>query len=219
MPPIHTQKTCTKHMQCWNYTNLMHTLEIFILRIRSCLMHPRSVEFVTDMLKIIWHTCYGTVMPMLWNNGGGIAGHDLLVRGGGEQKEKPQQNPTNHSVLLTTHRYFGKWHTISTLFFSSFYISSVCHFSALKPAAANQVAELLEFILLLLLSKKISGLKQQGKFAILENHVYSTCVKNLTSPKDTKHTRLLADFFLSKQYCMLTYPGFKYSINCAYRDI
>lgn len=130
----HTEKkTCTKHTQCWNYTDLMHTLETFILRIRSCLMHPRSIEFVSDMLKIIWHTCYGIVMPMLWNNGGGMAAHDLLVQGKRKKKskKKTQQNPTNHSVLLTTHQYFGKWHTISTLFLSSFCISSVCHFSAL----------------------------------------------------------------------------------------
>lgn len=96
----HTEKkTCTKHTQCWNYTDLMHTLETFILRIRSCLMHPRSIEFVSDMLKIIWHTCYGIVMPMLWNNGGGMAAHDLLVQGKRKKKSK-KKNPTKPNKPL-----------------------------------------------------------------------------------------------------------------------
>lgn len=123
---------------------------------------------------------------------------------------------TSHSMLLTSHPHFGKWHAISNLFFSSFYISSVCHFSALKHAAANQVAEALEFILLLCVPQKENLALSNSKFAILEN-IYSTYVQNFS--KRNKTCQILADFFVSKQYGMLMYPGFKYRINYAYRDI
>lgn len=120
-------------------------------------------------------------------------------------------------MSLATHQYFSKWHTVSTLLFPSLYISSVCYFSALKHAAANEVAEMLEFILLLLVSQKKFLASSNGKFAIFETTFIAPMSK--TSPEETKHTRLLADSCLSNQYRVLTYPGFKFSINCAYRDI
>lgn len=146
--------------------------------------------------------------------------HKQQQKPSGEKKKTNNNNNkkpvTSHSMLLTSHPHFGKWHAISNLFFSSFYISSVCHFSALKHAAANQVAEALEFILLLCVPQKENLALSNSKFAILEN-IYSTYVQNFS--KRNKTCQILADFFVSKQYGMLMYPGFKYRINYAYRDI
>lgn len=146
--------------------------------------------------------------------------HKQQQKPSGEKKKTNNNNNkkpvTSHSMLLTSHPHFGKWHAISNLSFSSFYISSVCHFSALKHAAANQVAEALEFILLLCVPQKENLALSNSKFAILEN-IYSTYVQNFS--KRNKTCQILADFFVSKQYGMLMYPGFKYRINYAYRDI
>lgn len=124
----------------------------------------------------------------------------------GKKISNNKQPVTSHSALLIPHQYFGKWQAISNLFFSSFYISAVCHFSAFKHAAASQVAEVLELILLLLVSQKILALSN-SKFAIFENYINSTYVQNLTSSKETKHARLLAYFFVSKQYSKLILSG------------